>query len=388
MKIPYARRPATTGMQAYPQNSRNVVTGGRRAKSGGMTEDSTLLHKELDGNHDMHTAADQAEVIIPVSMPRLPLLTVLALAFVLPLAVATPASAQPPATPPNAPVGDGVPAAATSASTTTTAPPEPAPDGDLPDNNDVNDGTDNTDVGLLQVEIGSDFTRTDGISRSEGTPITFRYGAFEWLELSAGTDGYMWQRAADPASAEGIGNVQVGARVRLFAKPGGPPVLAIAQQVTFPTASTAKGLGTGDHDATLTVLTGHDLPHQAHVDVSYGAGAIGEGAGLGRFVQQTAFISSSLGITKAFTPALTLTWVSRQDATTGRALLLTAESVLTISRRMALDIAAQFGVSSQAPAFELTTGMSFVLGTMDEDDGVHARRHKLRLRIKRRKTPK
>ena len=42
----------------------------------------------------------------------------------------------------------------------------------LPANNDVNDGTDNTDVGLLQVEVGSVFARTDSATHTSGTPIT------------------------------------------------------------------------------------------------------------------------------------------------------------------------------------------------------------------------
>ena len=79
---------------------------------------------------------------------------------------------------------------------------------DLPANNDVNDGTDNTDVGLLQVEVGGVFTRSDATAHGEGTPLTFRYGAFEWLELSAGTDGYLWQRASDTGPAAGVGRRQ------------------------------------------------------------------------------------------------------------------------------------------------------------------------------------
>ena len=307
------------------------------------------------------------------------------LAFV--LVTSIPAWAQPPVTPLTAPAGDGVPATSASAAAASSSADSasPSPDDVLPDNNDVTDGTDNTDVGLLQVELGGAFTRTDGISHAQGTPLTLRYGAFEWLELSVGTDGYMWQHAADPAFAQGLGNVQVGARFRFFAKPGGPPILAFIPQVTLPTASAAKGLGTGDKDATLAVITGHDLPHQAHVDVSYGAGSIGEGAGLGRFAQQIAFLSGSLGVTKAWTPGLTLTWVSRQDLATGRAFTLSTDSAITLSRRMALDVSIIVGLTPQSPDFEVATGMSFVLGTLDEDDGVHVRRHKLRLRSRRRR---
>jgi hypothetical protein len=41
---------------------------------------------------------------------------------------------------------------------------------DLPPNNDVNDGTDITDVGLVQIEFGSQWTHVEVESRSAGSP--------------------------------------------------------------------------------------------------------------------------------------------------------------------------------------------------------------------------
>lgn len=255
----------------------------------------------------------------------------------------------------------------------------------LPANNDVTDGTDNTDVGLLQVEVGSVFTRSDATAHSEATPLTIRYGAFEWLEVSAGMDGYLWQRASDAGNSEGIGNVLLAARLRLFSRPGGPPLLAVIPQVTLPAASVEKGLGTGSPDVLVSAIAGRDYPARSHVDLSYGAGALGQGGGLAHLPQQVAFISGTLGVTPAWTPGLTLTWVSRQDAVTGRAVLLSGDTVLTLSRRIAVDVSAQFGLTRESPSFELASGVSFVLGTLDEDDGVHARRHKLRFRARRRR---
>lgn len=265
----------------------------------------------------------------------------------------------------------------TSPATTSTA---------LPANNDVTDGTDNTDVGLVQVEIGSVFTRSDATAHGETTPLTIRYGAFEWLEVSAGTDGYVWQRASDTGTSDGIGNLMLAARLRTFSRPGGPPLIAVIPQVTLPTASVARGLGTGSPDVLITAVVGRDYPARSHVDVSYGAGALGQGSGLPHLAQQVAFVSGTLGVTPAWTPGLTLTWISRQDAVTGRALLLSSDTVVTLSRRVAVDVSAQFGLTRQSPSFELASGVSFVLGTLDEDDGVHARRHKLRFRARRRRT--
>ncbi len=257
--------------------------------------------------------------------------------------------------------------------------PSPDPIDQLPANNDVNDATDNTDVGLLQVEIGGQFTYTASGTQSVGSPFTARYGVFEWLEVSFGADGYL-EQTDQGAQAVGFGNLQAGARLRLFGGAGGLPVISLIPQLVIPTASPAAGLGTGDVDFTLGILTGKDLPHSSHVDVAYGVGAIGEGAGLGRFNQQTATVSGSLGVTPAWTPGATLAWVSKQDVDTGAAWTLAGESVLTASRRVAFDVSVQMGLNRSAPDLELAGGVSFVVGELDLDQGVHARRHHLRFR--------
>jgi outer membrane putative beta-barrel porin/alpha-amylase len=250
---------------------------------------------------------------------------------------------------------------------------------DLPANNDVNDATDNTDVGLLQIELGGQFTSTSSGSWTAGTPFGIRYGAFEWLEVSLGADGYLDQTDPSAPHATGFGNLQLGAKIRLFAALGGPPIVALLPQVNVPTADAPSGLGTGDWDFGLGVLTGKDFGRRGHVDISYSGAAIGEGDGLGRFYQQTAAIGGSFGLSPAWTPIVTLAWVSRQDADTGEAWTLTGESVLTASRRVAFDVSAQFGLNHEAPDFELAGGVSFVVGELDLDEGVHARRHHLRL---------
>lgn len=267
------------------------------------------------------------------------------------------------------------------------APAAPEPPPALPAGNDVTDRTDNTDTGLLQVELGGVFTRTTRAIRAAGTPFTLRYGAFDWLEVSAGTDGYLQQRTPETGAASGLGNTLLGARVRLFPRPGGLPILSLLPQVVLPTASTDDGLGTGDLDATLAVVTGRDLPRGSHVDVSYGLGSIGGGDAGARFVQHAAFVSGTFGVTRAWTPGLTLAWLSRQDPVTGGALTAAADSVLTVSRRVALDLSVLVGLNRHAPDVEVAAGVSVVVGELDLDDGVHARRHRLRLRPRPRPRP-
>ncbi len=258
-------------------------------------------------------------------------------------------------------------------------PPPTAAQPDLPPNNDVNDGTENTDVGLLQIELGSQFTRVDEDSRAAGVPFTARYGVVEWLELSLGGD-LLVEQSDSGGGAHGFGDLQVGGRIRLFGARGGLPTLSVLPLLIVPTANAAAELGTGRVGAAIAVLTGRDFSHASHVDVSYGMAAIGEGGGNRRITQHAASVSGSIGVTQAWSPALTFAWVSRQDADTGEAFLLSADSVVTLSRRVALDLSVQFGLNADAPRLGIGGGVSFVIGELDVDQGVHARRHRLRFR--------
>ena len=55
--------------------------------------------------------------------------------------------------------------------------------------------------------------------------------------------------------AHGMGDLQVGGRLRLFGKAGGLPPVSVVTQMNLPTADPASGLGTGrvDSDSGPTV---------------------------------------------------------------------------------------------------------------------------------------
>jgi hypothetical protein len=111
-----------------------------------------------------------------------------------------------------------------------------------PDQPDVTNGTHIVDVGLLQIELGGVYTRSDSTSRSGGSPVTARLGLTDWCEVRIGTDGWLVQNDGT-TTVSGAGNLQVGAKLRLWPGEGGIPVLAILPTVDVPTASADKGSG-------------------------------------------------------------------------------------------------------------------------------------------------
>jgi hypothetical protein len=114
-----------------------------------------------------------------------------------------------------------------------------------PDRPDVTNGTHIVETGLLQLEMGALYTRVASAQGSFGSPFTARVGLAEWLEARIGTDGFLTQSDQN-GRASGIGNTQLGAKLRLWASPGGVPVLSILPTINLPTADADKGLGSGN----------------------------------------------------------------------------------------------------------------------------------------------
>jgi Putative MetA-pathway of phenol degradation len=243
-----------------------------------------------------------------------------------------------------------------------------------PDRPDVTNGTNIVEVGLLQVEAGAQHVRL-GTQRNVGTPLMIRVGLLEWLELRASTDGFLYQ-TNNSSSVSGGGNVQVGAKVRLFAEPGGIPVLSILPTLNLPVASVSKGLGSGDSDATLVVLSGTDLGRTSHIDLNYGIGAIGAGQGRPHFTQHLISVSFSHSVTEQLSPYIEGFWFSRQEPQGGRVFSVDAGAIQAFTTRLAIDGGVAVGLTRAAPALSVFGGLSVILGDVLGDHGVIARQRR------------
>lgn len=265
------------------------------------------------------------------------------------------------------------PAPAATMSAQQSVPPNTSQDNLEPDRPDVTNGTHIVDVGLLQMECGGVFNRTGDGRHNAGTPVTVRVGLSEWLEARVGSDGFLAVSDAGGYQS-GMGNVQVGAKLRLWADPGGAPVLSILPAINLPAASESKGLGSGQADFTIALLTGTDLLAHGHVDVNYGVGRIGAGTGLPRFTQHLVSFSASAEIPGPVTPYLEGFWFSRVDPDGGPLVALDSGAIYVINPRLALDGGVQIGLTSAAPSVSAFGGMSVVVGNVLGDHGVHARK--------------
>lgn len=252
-----------------------------------------------------------------------------------------------------------------------------------PDRPDVTNGTHIIDIGLLQVEIGGLYTRNGPSQTAFGSPFTARVGLTEWLEARFGTDGLVSETDID-GRATGIGNLQLGAKLRLWADPGGVPVLSILPTVNIPTASAEKGLGSGEADYAIVLLTGTDIGGRGHVDVNYGIGAIGAGGGRPHFTQHLASVSASVSASSHWNPYAEGFWFSKQDADGGAMAALDAGAVYVVSPQLAIDGGVQVGISQAAPDVAFFAGLSIIVGDVLGGHGVHQRQRRAETRAVRR----
>ncbi len=253
--------------------------------------------------------------------------------------------------------------------------PAPEPVTIEPDRPDVTNGTHIVDVGLLQLEIGGLYTIPVSGQHAFGTPFTARVGLFDWLEARIGTDGLLLLQDGT-GLVTGVGNLQVGAKIRLWADPGGIPVLSILPTINIPTASPDKGLGSGDPDYTLAMLTGTDIGRHWHTDFNYGIGAIGAGGGLPHFVQQLVSVSTSVAASDNWNPYVEVFWFSRQSEDVGATVAFDTGAIYELGARFALDGGVQVGANHNAPAFAVFGGLSMIVGDILGNHGVHERQRR------------
>ena len=273
--------------------------------------------------------------------------------------------------------------AAASLSVMLTAGVAPAQDTIEPDRPDVTNGTHIVDVGLLQIEMGGLYTHPGARQHAFGSPVTARVGLTDWLEARFGTDGFVTQTDG-VARQTGIGNTQFGAKLRLWADPGGVPVLSILPTINLPTADAAKGLGSGDRDYLLGVLTGADVGRHWHVDGNYGIGRIGAGHGEPHFTQHLISVSASAAATDNLNPYGEAFWFSREDLDGGAVSAVDAGAIYELGARYAIDGGVQVTLTGDTHEVAIFGGLSMIVGDILGEHGVHARQRQTQRRAARR----
>jgi hypothetical protein len=242
-----------------------------------------------------------------------------------------------------------------------------------PDRPDVTNGTHIVAPGLVQIEFGGLYSRDAPDQGTANSPFTVRLGVTDWFEARVGADGVLTQTTGDSRTT-GFGNVQLGAKLRLWSDPGGAPVLSILPTISLPTANTSDLLASGDVDYSVAVLTGTDIGSRGHVDVNYGIAAIGAGHGLPHFSQHLLSASVSAAVTDRWNPYGEVFWFSRTDPDGAAETSFDTGVIYELGSHYALDGGVQVGIGGPAANFAVFGGVSVVFGA---DRSLNGRQRKI-----------
>jgi len=209
----------------------------------------------------------------------------------------------------------------------------------------------------VQFELGGQWQHSEDV-RSFSSPVLVRIGLVDRVEARVASDGLL-TRDGPAVDARGIGNAQLGVKIRLL---GGAdePYLSVMPAVNLGLASRDKGLGSGESDTTVTVLAGHALGARLHGEVNYAIGGIGDPAG--RFAQHLITGAVVHQTTPRLQSYVEAAWWSRQARGGGAVSFIDYGLIFALLPRVLVDAGAFTGVTAATPDYGLFTGLSFAVG--------------------------
>ncbi len=238
-----------------------------------------------------------------------------------------------------------------------------------PDRPDVTNGTHIVPLALAQLEFGGQYSRVHE-GEELGTPVALRVGLLEWLEGRIEADALSVSAAQAggtlPARTQtAFGGVGLGAKLRLWGKPGWPPVVDLMPDLTLPVG------GQPGTAFSLRIATGTDFKEHYHLDLNYGIGTVASDRA--RFTQHLLSASASREVGPHASPYAELYWYSADQASGRPWLSSDAGLVYTLSARYAVDGGIEIGLTAAAPRPSVFGGMTMIVGEVRGHHGVHER---------------
>jgi hypothetical protein len=210
--------------------------------------------------------------------------------------------------------------------------------------------------GVLQLEYGFNGNwRAPGGASEQDTPLALRFAVSPRLLLEFDGDSPISQ-SADGLRTTGAGDTQIGVQFVLQHEAASHPGVALAYYVKLPSASAAKGLGSGRVDHNLLALFSKKLG-----ETTFDFNAIyllaGRTTDSGHASSGQAALAASRNVTRRVGVQGELSGFGRNDAQSGAAFGL---GVLTyqLNRRLVFDSGIRFGLTRDAPRIGAVAGLT------------------------------
>jgi Putative MetA-pathway of phenol degradation len=171
--------------------------------------------------------------------------------------------------------------------------------------------------GVLQLELGySRDLDIPGVRAVQDMPFTLRFAASRRILLEFDLDAYISQTPADGMRVSSVGDLQFGIQSVLRHENDNGPGIAVAYFIKAPTASSSKGLGTGQVDHSFLFLTSKTL---GRVGLDFNAVYLlaGRTSDAGHSSSGQAAFAASYGLTKHLALQGEISGVGRIDAEPG-----------------------------------------------------------------------
>ena len=219
--------------------------------------------------------------------------------------------------------------------------------------------------GGFQIESGIAI----GSERKAGEPreqrfeidVDLRVGVTSRLEIDVSDEPFV--RLHGPDDDTGHGDITLGFKYRFVEATEGeawPPHFGVKPFVKLPTASAP--IGSERPDFGLLLLATFELPSQFSLDLNVGGVAVGQTRPNGYLGQAIAAASLSRTVTPGLSLFGEIFFNSRQERG-GRDLLgVDAGAVYLVTRRIAVDLAAQTSLHGPGPDWVVRTGVSVLFG--------------------------
>jgi hypothetical protein len=223
--------------------------------------------------------------------------------------------------------------------------------------------------GVLQLEYGFNGNfRAPGSSSEVDTPLALRFAVSRRLLVEFDGDTPVSQSAAGIRNT-GTGDTLLGAQGVLQHETKSRPGIALAYYIKLPSASAARGLGTGRVDHNLIALVSKNIG-----GTTFDFNAIyliaGRTTDTGHASSAQAALAASRNVTKRFGVQGELSGLTRNDAQAG-ALFTLGVVTYQVNRRLVFDTGVRAGLTGEAPRVGAVAGLTVGVADLYKHHGKH-----------------
>lgn len=238
------------------------------------------------------------------------------------------------------------------------APTDDEPDFIVPARPTVSNPAEFQKPGVLQLEFGYDanFHASDDYKYQQDAPLALRFAVNRRILLELDTDSPYSQKDLTGSRITGAGDTQLGIQAVLQPENKSRPGIAAAYYIKLPTASNAKGLGTGRVDHSFIGLVSKKFG-QTTVDFNAIYLLAGRTSGNGFASSGQAALAASRNLTKRFGVQGEISGSSRNDEQAGAMFGLGVITYQT-NRRLVFDAGLRAGLTPNAPRVGVVAGVT------------------------------